>query len=389
MRILFVNPYYKPYLGGVERVIERLTAELRRCRGVEATGVLTTNVYFPDRIMHGLPAHEVIDGVEVFRCTFRPSSLPNIFHAALAGYVCLEIPRVIREFKPDVIHYTYSEWWGANLNTYLASRRLPHVLSTFFHELPSAISTRPLFAVNRWLVPRMDAVHVVSDLERQQVHRVYGAPLERTVMILPGVDMPNHTPNRVARGSVTILAVGRLSAHKGQLQLVKMVQSLVMQEPDTNIRLLLAGDDAGAGEPIAEYVTRHGLDAVVQVMGRCSDEELQTLYQQADIFALPTQYESFGLVYIEAMSHGLPVVTYGVGPLPSILTKGAVLVPTGDEAGFREALRGLIHEPHRRLQLGLAGHEFVRQRFSWRATAQQFFDLYAEIRSRRRRACLL
>jgi hypothetical protein len=54
--------------------------------------------------MHGLPAQEVIDGVEVFRCTFLPSTLPNIFHAARAGYVSLGIPRIIREFKPDVIH---------------------------------------------------------------------------------------------------------------------------------------------------------------------------------------------------------------------------------------------------------------------------------------------
>src|SRR5437764_14907571 len=99
MRILFVNPYYKPYFGGIERVIERLTAELRLSRGVEAIGILTTNVYFPDRIMQGLPAHEVIDGVEVFRCIFRPSSLPNIFHAALAGYFSAGVAGVIRGFN--------------------------------------------------------------------------------------------------------------------------------------------------------------------------------------------------------------------------------------------------------------------------------------------------
>ena len=54
--------------------------------------------------------------------------------------------------------------------------------------------------MNRWLLPRMDAVHVVSDLEREQVHRVYAAPLERTVMIPPGVDIPlSHTEPRDAR----------------------------------------------------------------------------------------------------------------------------------------------------------------------------------------------
>jgi glycosyltransferase involved in cell wall biosynthesis len=229
---LFVSPYYKPYLGGIERVIERLAAESQLRRGVEAIGILTTNVYFPDRVMRGLPAHEVIDGVEVFRCTFRPSSLPNIFHSALAGYFSPGVARVIRDFKPDIIHYTYSEWWGANLTTYLVSCRTAHVLSTSFHELPNTNSTRPRFAVNRWLVPRMDVVQVQSDFERQQVRRAYRAPLERTVVIPPGVDMPDHTLDRAQRDSVTILAVGRLNAHKGQVQLVQMVQSLVMHEPD-------------------------------------------------------------------------------------------------------------------------------------------------------------
>src|SRR5947209_6806547 len=109
MRILFVNPYYKPYLGGIERIIERLSAELGKQARVAAVGVLTTRAFFPDRWMPDLPAHEVIDGVEVFRLTFKPAVIRPFFHARLAGYFSPDVPRVLRRFRPDVIHFTYSE----------------------------------------------------------------------------------------------------------------------------------------------------------------------------------------------------------------------------------------------------------------------------------------
>ncbi|MEA2573868.1 MAG: D-inositol-3-phosphate glycosyltransferase [Chloroflexia bacterium] len=389
MRILYVNPYYKPYLGGIERIIEQISAYMLKQDEVEAVGVLTTRAYFPDRILTDLPAHEVIDGVDVFRCDFKPSTLPRLFHAALAGYVSLGVPRVLRRFRPDIVHATYSEWWAGNLEVYLASLRSAHIQSMHYHELPLVKRTLPLFLTNRWLLKRVDALQVQTEVERMQVHRAYGAPLSRTVIIPPGTDIPESVPDRTIRSDihpVTILAVGRVTEHKGQHDLVRMVANL-LKSPGRGslppLRLVLAGEDAGTGERILKYVEQHGLQEVVRVVGRPSDTELAQLYRDADIFALPTRYESFGIVYIEAMSYGLPVVTYGVGPVPSILTRGSMLAPQGDEAAFSAHLEDLLRDRTLRLRLGTEARELALG-YSWERTGEQYYRLYRQVLAPRR-----
>jgi glycosyltransferase involved in cell wall biosynthesis len=196
------------------------------------------------------------------------------------------------------------------------------------------------------------------------------------VVIPPGVDLPPAIPDRGGRDSVTILAVGRLSEHKGQPALVRMIARLLEETPCLPVQLWLAGDDAGAGAEIAALVADHDLVTKVRVLGHCSDAELADLYRQADLFALPTHYESFGLVFIEALAYGLPVITYGVGPVPSILTQGALLATPGDERAFLAALRRLVQEPAERMQLGAEGRALVQSRYSWPATTDRFLHLY-------------
>ena len=390
MRILYVNPYYKPYLGGIERIIEQLSGYMLRQPDVEAVGVLTTRAYFPDRILSDLPAHEVIDGVDVFRCTFKPSTLPRLFHAALAGYVSLDAPGVLRRFRPDVVHSTYSEWWAGNLEVFLCSRRSAHVQSMHYHELPLVKRTLPLFLANRWLAQRVDALQVQTEVEREQVRKAYRAPLSRTVIIPPGTDIPEAVPDRAARANsrpITILAVGRVTEHKGQFDLVRMIDA-ILKAPGSDslppLRVVLAGEDAGAGARILDYVEQHGLRGVVRLEGRPGDTELAQLYSDADIFALPTRYESFGIVFIEAMSYGLPVITYGVGPVPSILTRGSVLVPLGDAAAFQAGLDRLIRDRDLRLRLGAEARELATG-YSWERTCAQYYQLYRRILESRKR----
>ena len=377
LRILFVNPYYKPYMGGIERIIEQVGSQLLRRDEVEAVGVLTTRARFPDRWMSELPSHEWIDGIEVFRCRFVPSRIPRVFHAALAGYVSPQVSSVISRFRPSVIHFTYGEWWGANLTIYLATQKRAHVLSTFFHDIPHIASTAPLYWVNRRLIPRMDAIHTLTDSERQQVHAAYRAPLERTVVIPPGVDVPAEIPVHAPRDQVTVLAVGRLNPDKGPLQLVRIFARLRAEEDMPPVRLWLAGDDSNMGAQVRELCRRERLEGEVHLLGRVPDERLAELYRQADIFALATRVESFGLVFIEAMAQGLPVVTYAVGPIPTILTDGAIVAPAGDEDAFRAALSALARDPERRRELGQAGYRLAADRFSWSGMADRLLALYA------------
>jgi glycosyltransferase involved in cell wall biosynthesis len=388
MRILYVNPYYKPYLGGIERIIEKVGAELLARDEVEAVGVLTTRVHFPDRWMHDVPSREQIDGIDVFRCRFIPSRIPRVFHAALAGYISPQVASVVSRFKPSVIHFTYGEWWGANLTIYLSTLRQPHVLSTFFHDIPHIRSTAPLYWVNRRLIPRMDAIHTLTEMERLQVHAAYRASLERTVVIPPGVDVDEAAPQHPLREVTTILAVGRLNLDKGHLELVRMFAQLRSDPEMPRLRLWLAGDESDMGQQVRELCRREGLEEEVRLFGRVSDEELVELYRQADIFALPTRVESFGIVFMEAMAQGVPVVTYGVGPVPSILTQGAILPAPGDEDAFRAALACLIRDPERRREMGRDGYHLAAERYSWTSMADQLLAVYGDVIQARQPTCL-
>src|SRR5438270_14002895 len=87
LRVLFLTPYYKPYLGGIERVIERISAGLRRRDDVEAVGVLTTHFAFPRKWMPGLPEREQMDdGVEILRLPAWPHVAPPYFSVPLVWF---------------------------------------------------------------------------------------------------------------------------------------------------------------------------------------------------------------------------------------------------------------------------------------------------------------
>jgi glycosyltransferase involved in cell wall biosynthesis len=155
-----------------------------------------------------------------------------------------------------------------------------------------------------------------------------------------------------------------------------MFDQLLQETRRYRVELWLVGDDAGDAAEVERYVDEHNLQALVRVVGRCSDEILEHLYTDADIFALPSQSQSFALGVTEAMAHGLPVVTYKVGSVPSRLTAGALTVPPNDEQAFREALTALIRNPGWRVQLGREGQELMRECPTWRTIADQFLGLY-------------
>jgi len=186
-------------------------------------------------------------------------------------------------------------------------------------------------------------------------------------------------PRREPRDQVVILTVGRLHPRKGQLFIIEALQALPV---DLRARVeywLVGGASKENYEPrLREAAGRSGL--AVRFFGNVPDDELDRIYAQADIFAMTSidhrhSVEGFGLVYLEAAAHGLPVVAHAVGGVPEAVVDGVtgLLVPSADRPALTAAFARLIAEPELRHQLGAAGHEWARQN-SWVRSADLLFN---------------
>jgi phosphatidyl-myo-inositol dimannoside synthase len=187
------------------------------------------------------------------------------------------------------------------------------------------------------------------------------------------------TPVRASRDRVVILTVGRLHPRKGQLFIIEALQALSPAQRARVEYWLVGGGSKENYEPrLREAASRS--DLVVRFLGNVSDEELDRVYGQADIFAMTSvhhQYsvEGFGLVYLEAAAHGLPVVAHAVGGVPEAVVDGVtgLLVPPADQQALTAAFARLIDDPPLRQQLGAAGRAWTR-RTSWIRSADLLFN---------------
>src|SRR5918912_448743 len=168
-RVLFVTPYYKPYLGGIERSIEQLGRQLID-RG-HAVGVLTTSYAFPHRYLPGLPPTEQLDGgVQLYRLPSWPCQAPPWFSVPLVWFPPKAISDVLEQFDPDVVHWVGDGWFWAHFWTWrLRKPSVGIVFTPSFHTLRPAY--RWLQPINIVLARAADRVAVLSGIERRAIQR--------------------------------------------------------------------------------------------------------------------------------------------------------------------------------------------------------------------------
>ncbi len=377
MRILFVNPFYKPYLGGIERVIEALAREFLRRQEVEAVGLLTTFWSFPRSFHPQWPAEDEDQGLRIWRVRSFPAFAPPFYQVPLVYFYLSDFQRILRSFKPDIIQLMNDRWFFANWALqFLAPPQSKIYLSPSFHDL--SWKNQWLRLLNFFLYRRLDGIQAITNLEAEKLVRNYGVAREKIRVIPWGY---SHWKAAAQAGkkkkstTINLLAVGRLSEHKGQawlLDLFAEVEALV----DQPLRLILVGADEGAGKNLTAFCRTHHLEEKVVLAGAVSDEELARYYQEADIFLLFPAYEAFGLVFLEAMSYGLPVLSHRVGALAEVLQDKALLVDPYNRAQAKVILTRLINDSSWRTQVGKAGQEFVAKNYSWSNSAEKFLQWY-------------
>lgn len=260
-----------------------------------------------------------------------------------------------------------------------AARRLRpnHVLVALVHH-PLALETgltatqaESLHTSERAALGAAKHVIVTSETTAQQLVAGYAVPGEKITVVRPGNDAAAFAKGS-RDGIVRLLSVGALIPRKGFDALIAALATLT----GLPWQLTIAGDrtrDPQSAARLDADIARYALGGRIAVLGAVSSERLAELYAEADIFALASRLEGYGMAYAEAIAHGLPVVGTSAGAIPKTVPEGAgILVPPDDPAALAEALRRIIEDPDERQRLGASARAAAARLPTWQASAQIF-----------------
>jgi glycosyltransferase involved in cell wall biosynthesis len=228
------------------------------------------------------------------------------------------------------------------------------------------------------------ALIVPSSYAADGVARAYGVPRERIRVIPHGFDHEGwmarlaHARAMGAAGEKeilpgrTVLSVAKLYPRKGIDILVHAAALARVAMPDLRFRIVGDGIERGRLERLALDLD---LARTVHFEGDIDDRDrLASFYASADLFCLPSRHETFGFVFVEAMSAGLPVVALNAGAAPEVIGDAGILVPPGDPGALADALRDVLGDEERARTLGQRGRRRAAL-FSWPAAAARYLEV--------------
>ena len=256
-------------------------------------------------------------------------------------------------------------------------RRMRPVVA-LIHELPSvAGSGGPEEGRFEESLLGSDLLVVVSGDVRDTLLR-RGASPGRIRVVPPGHDRlgPADPPQeKDGEGPVRVLCVGQWIPRKGILELVRAWRGL----GETGAQLVLVGETGVDGAYAGAVWRAAGGDPSIRVAGAVDDGALRAAYAAADIFALLSRYEGYGMAYAEALAWGLPVVGCRVGPVPGLVGEAGLLVEPGDAGGAHEALSLLVRDEGLRRRMSRAARRRAQELPSWADAVEGFARALREV----------
>jgi D-inositol-3-phosphate glycosyltransferase len=325
--------------------------------------------------------------------------LPSQLCAFTAGVLRTEAHQ-----EPGYYDVVHSHYWLSGQVGWLARDRwgvpLVHSAHTLAKVKNAALADgdapEPMVRVigEDQVVAEADRLIGNTDEETRQLVELYGADPGRTVAIPPGVDLARFTPGDraaarralgIAPDAVVLAFAGRIQPLKAPHVLLRAAAELLRRDPALRSRLvvLVAGGPSGSG--LAEPTALQGLGAalgitdVLRFLPPQTRDGLVDVYRAADVVAVPSYNESFGLVALEAQACGTPVVAARVGGLPVAVADGVsgLLVDGHGDEQWADALGAVALAPGRRDELAAHTVEHARG-FTWDHTADALLDTYAD-----------
>ncbi len=370
MRVLLASEWFPPEIGGVASHVKELALNLS-LRGHEVA-VLTKKVTGRVAVSYQLIELEPPEYLRSFR--------------GLSGNGVLK--RILERYRPDIVHAHHAftpipllTLRAAFVNGYgtVLTNHSAYLYNYDYLLKALGYIVYPLRTVF-WKTDRIIAVSRVA----AKFIRTF-APQARITVIPNGVDTAKFSPRgskkfrEMIGGDFLILYVGRLVHRKGVHLLVDAMTYLKDEIP--NAKLVIAGS-GHLYSVLKEKIETNDLKDSVVLLGKVDERDLPDLYRSADIFVLPSLYgESFGIVVLEAMASGLPVIASPVGGVREVIkncVNGILLKEKSPRSIALQVLK-LYQNPRLRKSLALKARKTAVERYDWKIVAKKVEKVYEKI----------
>ncbi len=306
----------------------------------------------------------------------------------------------------DLIHSHYwlsglvAEQLKANWGNHIPIVQMFHTLGHMKNRIalePSQRAAPERIVGETRVLEFADRIVISTPAEEAQLHWLYGADMEKVVTIPPGVDVEQFHPisKQVAKRRIgvpdrnrNILFAGRIEPLKGIDTLLQAMALIQERHPEVvrNVCVAIIGGDPWSDDPDDEMARlqslRQELDIhdLVTFLGSKDQKVLPFYYAAAEMVVMPSHYESFGLVALEAMATGTPVIASEVGGLAFLVKDGETgfHVPSRDPEALAERIFALLNDPGCQREMGRQAH-LSAQKYAWHNIADRIIELYKNV----------
>jgi L-malate glycosyltransferase len=349
----------------------------------------------------GALIEETVDGISVHRFPYffpqrlqKVSSCTGMYSSVMnSGLASLELPfffffelffalRLINKYHIDIIHSHWIIPQGLVGTICKNVMNKPHIVSS--HVLDAQIFEKWTFLkpLLRIILSGVDALTTNSKFTKDVIEDLV-TPKTQSLVIPMGVQLVLASNTGRKSDSPTILFVGRLIEWKGVDTLIRAMIHVIRKKPGAV--LFVAGEGPLRGD-LEQLSRKLAVEESIRLLGRIDDDELAKLYNQASVLVLPSRpfngivMEGLGVVLLEAMSHGVPVIGSNTGGIPDIIKDNynGFLVPFDNDIILAERILQITSDDDLIEKFRQRSYEIVHSKFSWDIIARRFSEVYLQ-----------
>ena len=382
MNIAMVTPTYLPNIGGLEIAIKELSLELlKRGHKVYVFVPYAIKGYLKNTIC------KLAGNVHTGDIVVLPFPYSKVLERYSLDFIIEGVMK--KEFvknRIDIIHNWSTVPFGYYSIQANRETKLPVLTLLAAKDIYDPISPIENNWTNRIGYVLNNSNNVVSCSDDQK-QRVRNKTAVRIKIIPHGVNIYKFNPNKKSldlrkylhlENEIFLFSLQRLHPRKGVEYLIKAMSEIVKK--CSNVKLIIGGTGPEVNK-LKLLINELKLQSKIELIGFIKDSEMCNYYASCDIFVFHSLYEAFGIVLVEAMASGVPVISTQVGAIPEVVRdkKTGILVPPCDPSALASAIMELIENENLRKRMGFEGRKIIEKEYNWENIVEKYENIYYDL----------